>query len=865
MSDTVIVEAPLGADIEPGDYQIPETNTLGAIHTTTEFDPNNLNQVTVDGYDSTDAPYDDDGDYDQMTGQIVSDGRIDLRGKGDIYGQAWATGSISTGGNFDISGEKYENEDIPIPENIDEDVEDTVSSILDTHNNAETETVQNDELTLDENDQLDSGIYHFDSLTVEDGETLTLDTAGGDIVLGVDGDVTVEEGGEIVVEGDADTTQTRLFATGDVDVNGDVSVRDDRSFKNFWYAPSDAEVDLGTERFVGLLFAPGAQFDIDGQNNDEVQVYGSLVGDFDTNVRHLDLHYDNALHDIGGEDDTAEIGDGEIIIGDDPELVSVTSEVSFLGSDFAVFDQPGDDPDRTSFAPDLEREYVDNPDGNLEELSYWEETTSAVSDDESFTAPKSSGSLEQGYEGQNMDELEIGEYGESHVDATDNEECVAWFFGCVGYEYWENVDFDGDAGEDIRISVEPLNHNDAELTLYGPDGTELASGDREIDVELPEDGTYQVEVRTGTDGLDYRLEISELVPETYYFEEIAFTADAGDQQTTEEATVEVESDETDVRIELFDDEGTLLERTAGSNAETLNEGGLDDGEYTIRVSSTGPETEFDYEIGLERSYIDNVPTYRQAPVTVDLVTDDGDTEDINNPWPEPAIDEDYDAGHSDRDLNHPAIEYPLTEEIEMEPGTAFSIQAEWRLGLCNDDESYAGTTRNIDGVNYAEFGCGSGGDNEFNEEIQYEAGEPSDRFHILEDGDEVPEVDPVPGQVGLQDRLGPRVDGDNILDLDDGEFVIVFELSDRDYIEDPNYNFGEGYGNELSWESALETPGELPAYNDMVMLYEITDEEFEDQEGNRIDPDETIDPSDLGEDYGYTVNISNDQIVIDAN
>jgi|GEM_PF-5726470 len=838
--DAVVATSPLGASAQPAHFTIENPDTFGAIHSGSAFNPSTLNRVFFDGYDSQRAPYDDSGAYDSKTGKLASAGDVTLNGNFDFYGDVFAGGSIRMPGRSNtIDGEKHENADVDAPPSIDSEIVDAVDAIETNAENGDTSAVTADELVVSEGGSvtLSSGVYHLDTLTVPEDAALTLDTSSGDVVIAAENGVSVEDGATVDVAGGS-SNQARIFSDSDITIDGDVSVVEDRSYKNFWYAPSTATVSMGDDEFTGVAYAPGAEMTLDRG----LDVYGSLIGSFDGQVRDVDFHYDNALERIG-DGTTAVIEDGEVTGPSDPELESFDARATILGSEFSNDGRTGD------IYPSLELESVSNDD-DLDSLSYWQASSSRVSsDDESLLRDPDGASLDERYSGYDIDRLAYGEYGESYLDDTDTENCQGpwWQNDCT---YHENVQFDGSAGDEVEVYGEATSNgyfgtHSVTLELYRSDGTLVAANDNTITTTLPEDGEYFVRVTTETDGVSYRLDLRETSPdaddETFYYEDVTF--DARDDDDVE---IIVSSTETSPHVELLGPSGSQVAVEEGGSDVTLTANSLAEGQHTIRVSSTSSETEFDYDISLKRTKIENAPLLSHGPISVDLVTNPPNSSArYHEPWPDPRLDaRGYPGAGWNDDVNHPAVpEVRSTNLNGLEPGTGFSVEMDYRFRLCGDTRSYAGTSKMIDGTRHFEVGCGS--NDRVESTIEYDPGSAQNQLKILRDGDKVPHVEPAGGQRGMKDMLGSRLNDDDTLELDDGEFVIAFELDET----------GASFDDAVAGRSSAD-------YNDVVMLYEITDQHWTDGSGETVTEGPNGSPLDENEDYTYTVNIENNQIVI---
>lgn len=239
------------------------------------------------------------------------------------------------------------------------------------------------------------------------------------------------------------------------------------------------------------------------------------------------------------------------------------------------------------------------------------------------------------------------------------------------------------------------------------------------------------------------------------------------------------------------------------------------------------------------------PYHVNGPVSIELRFDQpGEPQQVHQPWPET---EPSGAGWDD-DVNFPTTSDTHTAEYEdLEANTSFTAYASSRHSGCSDS-AYTGQIQ-IDGDWYYEYGCGSDDPPEI--EINTDSDSDESNIAVLEDGDEVPDVNAAgKGQRSIRDMLGDKVNGTNHLQLDDNEFVFLFELSHDD---PPSSEY------DTLLEQAKNEDGD-PDFNDAVLLYEVTDAEY--NETTREVDDGTSTSPIPDDDYSYTVNIENNQIVI---
>lgn len=831
--DAVVAQAPLGPEADgpiPARIDAPDVLALGGLHTT---DAEALEFTgSIDGYDSRVGPYSASaGDH----GAVVSSGDLTVRRQGSnwdvVRGDAVAGGEIHLENGATVTGEERPNAVLPEPPVVTDHVEERISFVADEYNdNEETDAIDADGLE-DGAQTLESGVYHFDSLEVD--EELELDLADGDVVIAVDDDVTVDNHAAISVANADRGNQVRWFVGDDFSLreHATVEVAADRSIANWVYGTEDATVEIGNyAEFTGVGYAPGGHAAL----KEHATAYGALVVGAAEN-RQGDLHHDAAIEDfsLGNADEVdVDIGDGSLNVTD-PSLESIDWQVSLVDAEYALIS----DSDRASMpVDDLPLETVDNPDDDLDSLEYWQTATSTADD----------------------------ERGGDRSTETFSGTTDCWFIECLG-GYDDTQTFTGQAGDRVTVDVDP---DHAELTLSrtgGPGGgSELATGTDELTAELPSNGQYEVEIETD-DETDYSLEVATGLPTRTYD---AFTFEATEH---DEVALEVESDDVEPRFEVYDSDGAVVASASGSDtaSETFR---TDDGEYTVDVFAEGT-TEFEYDVTLKRTHVHNGLMYREAPIRTSLLFDhdDGAPPETKHPWPDIDLDEHgTDTPYwEDTNVNHPAVSYPMTYETSVPANTSLSVEAEYfERGQRQSADDYAGTTRtDDDGDVWLERGLTDPRDRSTINALE---DTESHRITILEDGDEVPEMEPVSPQNGVREMLGHKVreDADSTwrMNLEENEFAVVFELSPHgfDGCSDDDYDKS---APDWGWECATNTPGELPAYNDLVLLYEITGMEFADggdgdeDEGEEWDIPDT--EPDIGmADYEYAVQISNGVITV---
>ncbi|WP_435349057.1 vWA domain-containing protein [Haloarchaeobius sp. HRN-SO-5] len=345
-ADTLSYTVPLGQGLSPDEFTIQNAQLLGGFYAGSSSGEVHLKQNgLVDSYDGSEGPYDTQpenwGEGDLFTngevnvttstvnGTVYSGSGVDLNGNylvtGDVYFNDTAGPGLDQDGGGEIRGETDDGTYIPALPSVDAQVE----AILDTtaganHNNG-TNLIQNDELGLStgETGTLESGVYHLDSLDVPEDSTLVLETSGGedgDVVLAVEGNVAVQQGGEIRVEGDG---QVRTVVGGESGQqlsldDANVGVWNGSQYTNrsngFWFyckSGCDGSILDGSE-FTGVVYGPGDGGGEFGIGRD-AEVFGALAVDrIDTTAGNngvgntlAELHFDtsvqNAQYDRDGD------------------------------------------------------------------------------------------------------------------------------------------------------------------------------------------------------------------------------------------------------------------------------------------------------------------------------------------------------------------------------------------------------------------------------------------------------------------------------------------------------------------------------------------------------------------------------------
>lgn len=240
-----------------------------------------------------------------------------------------------------------------------------------------------------------------------------------------------------------------------------------------------------------------------------------------------------------------------------------------------------------------------------------------------------------------------------------------------------------------------------------------------------------------------------------------------------------------------------------------------------------------------------------APVSIQLRTEDDDGQHYYSPFPD-GDPETFDHSMT-HDVNDPTL--PMNEGTnpvpstygftDLKPGTSFTVYA--TSYHCTRGYHATDSSRPVDDEELTDVRCDGIEDGDQRLEINTDDAVNEENVKILSNGEYVPHVDAAgPEQRSLNDLLGEKLAYDageemHYLDLEEGEYVMLFELSD----------------DSATWEKALnrDDPNADPDYNDAVVLYEITD----------VETTETATLDETGRsssDYSFVVQITGGEIVV---
>lgn len=271
----------------------------------------------VDSYNSS------EGDYSSSksnNGTIRLAGDVDLSGNAKVFGDIYSGGHVSISGTSEVDGWVYWTTGFsshsPCPCDGDSQISGIETSGSSTNRVLEKlaeleESNDNDFASNISGESLVAGdvwlnasgnggdkrsYYLSGDTTISD--ELVIDTSDGPVILGIDGDLTVE--GTITVKGD---NRTALWVGGDeitIDKGGTVHVPGDVSTRLWVYGTGDAEVSVkGSQanpaNFTGVLYVPSGPGEDGVVDVDHGNVWGALVvGEVDIDA-YGDVHYDKAL------------------------------------------------------------------------------------------------------------------------------------------------------------------------------------------------------------------------------------------------------------------------------------------------------------------------------------------------------------------------------------------------------------------------------------------------------------------------------------------------------------------------------------------------------------------------------------------
>lgn len=245
-----------------------------------------------------------------VQGNVRSGDVVDLSGTTDISGTVYWTSDYQQDG-ASVNGGDEQIDGVASLEPIDGYVENTVSEARQTNNNTEVSAISGNELTG--SGTLPAGTYYLENMTIGPGDTLNVDTSGGDVTIAVEDTVTVAGKGtqsskaaRINVTGNGTAT---VFVRGDDPVdfemgkNGQVDVPDERSGQFRVYGTRDFDAEITSDqspaelRFEGVVYAPAGYTGSGSVVIGQAKLFGAIVTGDLTVKQGAEIHYDTGLAD----------------------------------------------------------------------------------------------------------------------------------------------------------------------------------------------------------------------------------------------------------------------------------------------------------------------------------------------------------------------------------------------------------------------------------------------------------------------------------------------------------------------------------------------------------------------------------------
>ena len=362
-TQTASVTAPLGPGVRPDQFVVEPLDIYAGIFATASNGELRLHtqHASIDSYDASNGPWDGSEPGYGDDGTVFTHGNVSVLANGaTISGNVYTAGaaelseSCGSGGEYCVDGDVYVNNSTPtgpgaalLPTDDDEranrisgtwgngtglpslpamdaTIDETVAVASTWNTNGETSTVSGEQIQYSAGSAtLDSGVYYLTDLTVPAGYTLELDTSDGDVVLVLEGDVTLEDGATVTVRGDGsvDTYVGEAASAGDqLNVGEGVTVRavegGDRTYRSRAFviackagcgATFADTTPSNPTTFTGVLYGPGDE-SADGTVSlgKHVDVWGALVAGTVTFEQQAEFHFDESLRNAVADGD----GDG---------------------------------------------------------------------------------------------------------------------------------------------------------------------------------------------------------------------------------------------------------------------------------------------------------------------------------------------------------------------------------------------------------------------------------------------------------------------------------------------------------------------------------------------------------------------------
>ncbi|WP_135535610.1 DUF7289 family protein [Halostella pelagica] len=288
--------------------------------------------ATVDSYNSSKATY---AAQNTENGSIRTAGNVDVQSNGEVYGDiivgsdiaiqasaATITGNVSYGG---VRGNKFKAGAVDgwIANNASVNSTPTIRAYVegrvDQFSNGTINDNNEEGWAFTSNDRLDFGnnggditlpsdpdgrrYYVNGDLAMSNGDNLTFDTTDGNVYVGVEDSLTMDEDANITVDGQG---TVRIYILDDLTMNDQASVYvpKDNATKMWVYGTPETDVDFdgngksNSPEYIGAIYAPTTGDGSGGVSIDNhVEVYGGIVGG-QADIQQGSIHFDEALRGV---------------------------------------------------------------------------------------------------------------------------------------------------------------------------------------------------------------------------------------------------------------------------------------------------------------------------------------------------------------------------------------------------------------------------------------------------------------------------------------------------------------------------------------------------------------------------------------
>jgi len=282
-----------------------------------------------DSGNSGDVVYGEDIDISEgsggsdFRGDIISGGTVDASdgggGQPDVYGNINYTDSCVDCSAVINGGEITRINGVETASAVDFHINNTLFGLR-------SNTVNDPFSTETTDDELEAGHYYFESISMASSETVEFNATDGDVVIGVNESVELDDGAQIQVTGD---NVVKLYIGGNgvtgsdehfsMGSDAEVSAVGDNAtqFRTYGMSDFNATVGGGTggnlAQYTGVLYAPPGATGNSRVFLDSGEVYGGILAGTTTiaSGNGGSIHYDEAL-------------EGRQIISQDANLIRVT-------------------------------------------------------------------------------------------------------------------------------------------------------------------------------------------------------------------------------------------------------------------------------------------------------------------------------------------------------------------------------------------------------------------------------------------------------------------------------------------------------------------------------------------------------------